>query len=79
MSTVPDHAGSSSSFEWFTPEEFAKAEFPVTWDIEGVLVHGQPCILVGPSKGLKTTVLMDAAVALGSAGHLLGRATRQPD
>ena len=71
--SVTERTGSDSAFEWFTPEQFAKAEFPVTWDIPGILVHGQPCILVGPSKGLKTTVLMDAAVALGCGGHLLGR------
>ena len=65
-------AGDESVFEWYNPEQFAKADFAIEWDIEGVLVHGQPCILVGPSKGLKTTVLMDAAVSLGKGGHLLG-------
>jgi len=34
--------------------------------IDGVLVRGQPCVIAGPSKAMKTTIGIDLAVSLAS-------------
>jgi hypothetical protein len=37
------------------------------------LVAGQPCIVAGPKKACKTTIVIDLAISLAMAGHFLGR------
>jgi hypothetical protein len=60
----------------YTPAEFAAAEFPLDWLVEGLLVRGQPCIAAGPSKAMKTSLITDLAVSIGlGTGRLLGHFT----
>jgi replicative DNA helicase len=60
---------------FMTPQEFAQAEFKLDWLIPKVLVAGQPCIVGGPSKTLKTSIMIDLAVSLGagSPARFLGK------
>jgi replicative DNA helicase len=58
--------GATSQPMFMSPKEFAKAEFKLDWLIPGVLVEGQPCIVGGPSKAMKTSVMTDLAVSLGT-------------
>ncbi len=41
--------------------------------IEGILVMGQPCVMAGPEKTLKTSLMLDLAVSLASDSPFLDR------
>lgn len=60
---------------FMTPQQFAQAEFKLDWLIPKVLVAGQACIVGGPSKTLKTSIMIDLAVSLGagSPARFLGK------
>lgn len=47
-------------------------EFEVDYVVEGCLVAGQPCIIGGPPKALKTTLMLNAAYNLSIGGKFLG-------
>jgi replicative DNA helicase len=53
--------------------EFATAEFRHEWVIRQVLVAGQPGVIGGPKKALKTSLAVDAAVSVGTGTPFLGR------
>lgn len=65
----PPAAGSTPSgpaLEFITSEELQEANYPLLWLIPRLLVRGQPAILGGPRKVLKTSILIDLALSLGS-------------
>ncbi len=57
--------------QW-TCSELMKENIKLRYLIDGLLVEGQPCILAGPKKSLKTSLLLDMAVSLATGGYFLG-------
>lgn len=51
---------------------FAKAKYPRDWLVQGVLTSGQPAVLGGPQKTLKTSLAVDMAISLGTGKPFLG-------
>jgi hypothetical protein len=54
-----------------TLKELKACTPPVTYDIQGVLAAGQPCALLGRSKTLKTSIMLDMALSLATGSSFL--------
>jgi len=64
--------GSPYRFRPLAGSAFLKRTYSVEWLIKGMIAKGQPCILGGAKKSLKTTLLEDMAISLGSGTPFLG-------
>jgi len=60
-------------FEVIDSAAFAVATYPQTFLIEDVLLAGQPQLWGGPSKTLKTSLLVDQCLSLAAGVPFLGR------
>jgi hypothetical protein len=60
-------------FAGISSAELAAAEYTLEYLIDGLLVRGQPGIIAGPKKTLKTNLSIDLALSLAEAGLFLGR------
>jgi hypothetical protein len=60
-------------YEWMTCAQLASGHFEQEYLIERVLVGGQPCIIGGARKSLKTSIMIDLAITLATGGTFLGR------
>lgn len=67
-------AGTATAIEYqrLTSSELDSGDFALEYLADGVLVRGQPDILGGSKKTLKTSIGVDLGVSLATAGHFLG-------
>ena len=66
------------TFERITAAELDSGDYHTEYLIDGTMTAGQPMIVAGGKKQLKTNVLLDAAISLATGGSFLGmlKATR---
>lgn len=60
-------------FKFVGSREFASGDYRPQWLVKGILVRGQPGVVAGPSKGLKTNTTVDLGVSLAAGLPFLGR------
>jgi len=60
-------------FVGISSAELATAKYALEYLIDGLLVRGQPGIIAGPKKTLKTNLSIDLALSLAEGGLFLGR------
>lgn len=60
-----------SEFPTLTSRELFEGEFKQNYLIQGLLVEGQPCVLAGPKKCLKSNVSTDLTLSLASGSLFL--------
>jgi hypothetical protein len=63
--------GGKFPYKFYSSAELDAADFRIEFLIDNALVAGQPLFIAGPSKSLKTSIMLDAAVALASQGSFL--------
>jgi hypothetical protein len=59
-------------FEFIDSATFARTAYRQEWHIRRILAKGQPGVAGGPKKALKTSILVDMAISLGTATSFLG-------
>jgi hypothetical protein len=59
-------------FEAITSQQLDENEYELEYLINGILVRGQPGVIAGPKKSLKTNISIDLALSLSSGGKFLG-------
>lgn len=72
---VTEEAGrlASASLEGVTTAQLLAREAPPAWLLPGMLRQGQPGVILGPIRCLKTSLAVDLCGALASGGKFLGR------
>gem|GEM_PF-2346232 len=63
------------TFQRITAAELDAGEWELEYLIEGTMTVGQPLILAGGKKNLKTNILLDAAISIASGTPFLGKLT----
>jgi len=70
--TIEQIEASPPSYERLTCADLDSGDFKLDYLIDRTLVARQPCILAGPRKALKTSLMIDMAIALATGGHFVG-------
>jgi hypothetical protein len=63
----------SSPFKVYTSKEFFEGDFSIKYLIDDCFVQGQPMLVGGVSKTLKTSICVDAATSLASGAKFLSQ------
>lgn len=72
-------APAEPKYKFIDHAEFRAADFRVEWLVDWFLAAKQPAVVAGPSKGMKTSVLVDLALSLATATPHLGKwAVKRP-
>ncbi len=66
-------ASGNRQFKFIASDTFATGDYKPEWLVNGALVRGQPGVIAGPSKALKTSVSVDLAIAIASGTSFLGK------
>lgn len=66
-------AKNASLFKLVSCKELASNSYDLEYLVEGTLVARQPCILGGPKKALKTSILVDLGLSLATTKPFLGQ------
>jgi hypothetical protein len=61
-----------SRFPFIDHAEFMAGDYRPRWLVPRILVRNQPGVIAGPSKGMKTSTLVDLAVSMATATPFLG-------
>ena len=67
------HSTPRDRFKTITSAELERTELDIDYLVEGFIVRGQPCIVAGAKKTLKTNILIDLVLSLAQAGLFLGK------
>jgi replicative DNA helicase len=70
--TKPSGGAAEYQIESMNSDAFNTATFPRDWLIDRILVSGQPGVVGGAKKTLKTSMVVDMAVSIGSGTPFLG-------
>lgn len=62
-----------SPFNLLNSEQFKRRNGKLKWLVDGILVQGQPAVIGGPPKSLKTSLAIDLAISLGTGKEFLGK------
>jgi hypothetical protein len=65
--------GKEIGYRRYTCRELDNEDFVITFLVAWILVSGQPCIVAGGKKTLKTNLLIALAIALATAEPFLGK------
>ncbi len=65
-------ADEAAQFRFLMSAEFDAATYARKWLVRHILACGQTSVMGGPRKALKTTLLVDLAISLGTATPFLG-------
>lgn len=60
-------------FKLIDSQEFNELKCDLEWLVEGILVKGEPGVIGGPKKTLKTSLMVDMAISLGTGSPFLGK------
>ncbi len=59
-------------YRWISCEGLDTGDFRIEFLVDNVLVRGQPCVIGGPSKTLKTSIVVDLGISLAKSHKFLG-------
>ena len=72
-SQTEEAAADDFSINFIDSQTFVDTDYQQEWLVPNILVKNQPAIIGGPRKSLKTSILVDLAVALAGGVPFLGR------
>lgn len=78
LSAAATDANAVEPIKLITSAEFFSASYKREYIIDGILTAGEPCVIGGRSKTLKTSLVVDLALALGTGGKFLNQFQAQP-
>ena len=73
LDSVASEAPGVASLKCLTSRDLDGTDFNVQFFVQDVLAKGQPMTIIGPSKALKTSVVVDMGVSIATATHFLGK------